>query len=124
LVTGLSEQPCLIQANHHELGELYGMKIEMPGEAIAYRRKALEQGAQNVIVLLDGRGAFFVNRKEAFTAQIPQRKPKNLIRTGVSMVVSLLYAHTQEMNKRHLRLPKWLEKGDMLCRVRFASSIC
>jgi 1-phosphofructokinase len=92
------EEPFLIKPNHVELGELYGVTIETPEEAIAYGRKALEQGAQNVIVSLAGRGAVFVNGKEAFTAQIPQRKPVNSIGAGDSMVAGFLYAHTQGMS--------------------------
>lgn len=97
LKNGLPENPFLIKPNHHELGELFGVSIETPAEAITYGRQALEMGAQNVIVSLAGRGAVFVSRDAAFAARIPERKPVNSIGAGDSMVAGFLYAHTQGM---------------------------
>ncbi|CAJ1004352.1 MAG: 1-phosphofructokinase [Brevibacillus sp.] len=95
LKSGLSEQPFLIKPNHHELGELFGVEITTHNEAIACGRKALELGAQNVIVSMAEQGAVFVNREVAFAARIPKRKPVNSIGAGDSMVAGFLYAHTK-----------------------------
>jgi 1-phosphofructokinase len=98
LKSGLSEEPFLIKPNHHELGELFGVTISTPEEAIDLGRKALEMGAQNVIVSMAGEGAVFVNSQAAYIARIPQRKPVNSIGAGDSMVAGFLYAHTQGMD--------------------------
>ncbi|MED3498345.1 1-phosphofructokinase [Brevibacillus agri] len=98
LKNGLPEEPFLIKPNHHELGELYGVTIATPAEAIEWGRKALQMGAQNVIVSMAGQGAVFVNRNEAYLAQIPQRKPVNSIGAGDSMVAGFLYGLTRGMD--------------------------
>ncbi|MFY0544060.1 1-phosphofructokinase [Brevibacillus sp. H7] len=97
LKNGLQEEPFLIKPNHHELGELFGVTIASAAEAVAYGRKALELGAQNVIVSLAGEGAVFVNRQAAYVAQIPPRKPVNSIGAGDSMVAGFLFGHAQGM---------------------------
>jgi 1-phosphofructokinase len=91
----LPEQPFLIKPNHHELGELFGVTISTPMEALKYGREAIERGAQNVIVSMAGQGAVFVNRQEAFVARIPQRKPVNSIGAGDSMVAGFLYSYVE-----------------------------
>ncbi|TQR34847.1 1-phosphofructokinase [Brevibacillus brevis] len=98
LETGLSEEPFLIKPNHHELGELFGVTIATPAEAIDMARKSLQMGAQNVIVSMAGQGAVFVNRQAAYIAQIPQRKPVNSIGAGDSMVAGFLYGYRQGMD--------------------------
>jgi 1-phosphofructokinase len=95
LKNSLPEQPFLIKPNHHELGELFGVAITTPREALAYGRKTIEAGAQNVIVSLAGQGAVFVNRQEAYVARIPQRKPVNSSGAGDSMVAGFLYSYTE-----------------------------
>lgn len=92
LLDGLREKPFLIKPNHHELGELFGVTITTPAEAIVYGRKAVELGAEQVIVSLAGEGAVYVNGKEAYIAEIPKREPVNSIGAGDSMVAGFVYA--------------------------------
>lgn len=92
LLDGLRERPYLIKPNHHELGELFGVTIETPEEAITYGKKAVEMGAEQVIVSLAGKGAVYVNADEAYLAQIPKRQAINSIGAGDSMVAGFLYA--------------------------------
>ncbi|GAA4720119.1 1-phosphofructokinase [Brevibacillus fulvus] len=93
LRSGLSERPFLIKPNHHELGELFEVEIRTPQEAVAYGRKAVELGAQNVIVSLAEQGAVFVNRQETYIARIPTGKLVNSIGAGDSVVAGFLYAY-------------------------------
>jgi 1-phosphofructokinase len=95
LANALSEKPFLIKPNHHELGELFGETIQSPEDAVACGQRALDMGAGNVIVSMAGQGAVFVNREEAYVAQIPERKAVNSIGAGDSMVAGFLYAHSQ-----------------------------
>lgn len=95
LKNSLPERPFLIKPNHHELGELFGVAIATPMEALTYGRRAVELGAQNVIVSLAGQGAVFVNAQEAYVAHIPERKPVNSIGAGDSMVAGFLYSYSR-----------------------------
>ncbi|MGD8190438.1 1-phosphofructokinase [Brevibacillus ginsengisoli] len=95
LLAGLQEHPYLIKPNHHELGEVFDVTISTPGEAISCARKAVEMGAQQVIVSLAGEGAAYVNQSEAFIAEFPKQKAVNSIGAGDSMIAGFLYATAQ-----------------------------
>lgn len=91
LRNSLSQHPFLIKPNHHELGELFGVQISTPQDAYIYGRKAIELGAENVIVSMAGEGAVFVNSQHAYYAQIPPSEPVNSIGAGDSVVAGFLY---------------------------------
>lgn len=95
LRNSLSQHPFLIKPNHHELGELFGVKITSPQDAIIYGRKAIQLGAENVIVSMAGEGAVFVNSQQAFLAQIPPSEPVNSIGAGDSMVAGFLFYYVK-----------------------------
>jgi 1-phosphofructokinase len=96
LLHSLSVNPFLIKPNHHELGDLFGVAVASPVQAVEYAAKAVEMGAENVIVSLAGEGAVMVNKERAYIARIPQMKVVNSIGAGDSMVAGFLYAYTQE----------------------------
>jgi 1-phosphofructokinase len=90
----LKENPFLIKPNHHELGDLFGVVIRSAEEALIYGRKALDLGAQHVMVSMAGKGAVFVSEQESLIAEFPERKPVNSIGAGDSMVAGFLFAYT------------------------------
>ncbi|HJV44315.1 MAG TPA: 1-phosphofructokinase [Bacillota bacterium] len=94
----LLKRPFLIKPNHHELGELLQVKIESPIEALAYGKRVVEMGAQNVIVSLAEQGAVFVSAQEAYMAKIPSYQPVNSIGAGDSMVAGFLFSYLQEQS--------------------------
>lgn len=57
LIHTLAHHPFLIKPNHHELGALFGVSVTTREQAAVYGRKLLEQGAQNVLVSMSGKGA-------------------------------------------------------------------
>ncbi|QQE74574.1 1-phosphofructokinase [Brevibacillus composti] len=95
LADSLPERPFLIKPNHHELGELYGVAISTPQEAIIYGKKAWEAGARHVIVSMAGQGAVLVSDHGVYTADIPRQAPVNSIGAGDSVVAGFLYALLQ-----------------------------
>ncbi len=95
LGNALAEKPFLIKPNHHELGDLFGVTVTTPEDAVVYGRRALEMGASNVIVSMAGDGAVFVNHTTALLAQFPRQQLVNSIGAGDSMVAGFLYAYTR-----------------------------
>lgn len=53
----LAYHPFLIKPNHHELGELFGVKIHRPAEVTKYAQKLQEWGARNILVSMAEKGA-------------------------------------------------------------------
>lgn len=57
----LEYRPFLIKPNHHELGELFGVTISNPEEALSYAEKLQQMGAVNVLVSMAGEGAVLLD---------------------------------------------------------------
>ncbi|NMD69556.1 1-phosphofructokinase [Bacillus sp. DNRA2] len=95
----LAYHPFLIKPNHHELGEIFETQITTCEQAIAYGRKLIEQGAQNVIVSLAGDGAVFINKEISLIANVPSGEVKSSVGAGDSMVAGFLakYAETNDV---------------------------
>jgi len=90
LLEVVKEQPFLVKPNHHELGELFDIKIETAEDAIHYGKILVEQGAQNVIVSMAGDGALLINKEAVYSATIPQGTVKNSTGAGDSLVAGFI----------------------------------
>ena len=86
----LPYRPFLIKPNHHELGELFGCRIESPDEAVFYARKLQAQGAKNVMVSLAADGAVLVTEESVFYAEAPKGTLVNSVGAGDSSVAGFL----------------------------------
>lgn len=94
LKNALSLKPYLIKPNAHELGDIYGVKIEVKTDAVFYGRKLVDAGAENVLVSLGGGGAVLVTRDEAYEMNAPEGEALNSVGAGDSMVAGFLTAIT------------------------------
>ncbi len=95
----LPYHPFLIKPNHHELGDLFGVKIDKNDEAAiaAYAAKLQQQGARNVLVSRGGAGALLVD-EEGFvhTAGIVPGQIVNTVGCGDSMVAGFLAGYVSD----------------------------
>lgn len=90
----LKYRPFLIKPNNHELGELFGVKIESREEAVPYARKLQEEGARNVLVSMAGQGAVLVDETGGvYLSKAPEGKVVNSVGAGDSMVAGFLYGY-------------------------------
>ena len=60
LVNVLKYRPFLIKPNNHELGEIFGKKLETEEEIVEYAKRLQKMGAVNVLVSMAGDGAILV----------------------------------------------------------------
>ena len=67
LLKVLKYNPFLIKPNHHELGELFGVKLNSKEEVIEYAKKLKDMGAQNVIISMAGDGAVLIDSNGGVT---------------------------------------------------------
>ena len=95
LQKAIAYRPFLIKPNHHELGGLFDVEITEPAAAIPYARQLVEQGAQNVIVSLAGKGAVFVNAELALISSVPVGELKSSVGAGDSLVAGFLAKYFQ-----------------------------
>lgn len=87
LLNVLKYRPFLIKPNHHELGELFNIKIKNDDEIILYAKKLKEMGARNVLVSMAGDGAIFITEENrVIKSDVPKGKLVNSVGAGDSMV--------------------------------------
>lgn len=98
----LPYKPFLIKPNHHEIGELFGVKIASREEAIPYARKLQEMGAVNVLVSLGGQGAVLVDEQgDVHSLEAPGGTVVNTVGSGDSMVAGFLAGWLENRNYAH-----------------------
>ena len=91
LLASLAHHPFLIKPNNHELGELFGVRIEEREQVIPYAKKLQERGARNVLVSLAGKGAVLAAEDGTVCSQMPPRgELVNGVGAGDSMVAGFL----------------------------------
>ncbi len=87
----LPYKPFLIKPNHHELGDLFRVKLRERREVIPYAQKLQEEGARNVLVSLAGKGAVLVTEDgQVLETDAPRGIVKNSVGAGDSMVAGFL----------------------------------
>ena len=86
LIDSLDYQPLLVKPNNHELGAIFGVKLESLDEIEKYARELLAKGAQNVIISMAGDGALLVTSEGAYFARPIKGTVKNSVGAGDSMV--------------------------------------
>ena len=97
MLNSLKYRPFFIKPNNDELGEIFGVRIDTPEDAIRYAGKLREMGALNVLVSMGGKGAVLVdeNGKEYYMPAI-SGKVVNTVGAGDSMVAGFLAGYTQK----------------------------
>ena len=99
LKKAIAYRPFLIKPNHHELGELFGVKLHRPSEAVRYAQKLQEWGARNILVSMAEKGAVLVCEDGEVYQQAAFRG--NVISStgaGDSMLAGFLAAYEKSQN--------------------------
>ncbi|MGL5677348.1 MAG: 1-phosphofructokinase [Cellulosilyticaceae bacterium] len=95
LMNVLPMGPFLIKPNHHELGELFGVKITTQDEVVVYAKKLQELGARNVLISMAGDGAILVTEDGCEMRHGGLRGTvKNSVGAGDSMVAGFVAGYT------------------------------
>ena len=91
LLRVLKYRPFLIKPNHHELGDVFGVRTETEEEIIFYGSKLRDMGARNVLVSRSGDGAILLDENgETHVIGAVAGKVVNTVGSGDSMVAGFL----------------------------------
>ncbi|PHV70311.1 1-phosphofructokinase [Sporanaerobium hydrogeniformans] len=91
LLNVLPYKPFLIKPNQEELGELFGVTLHTKEEVIAYGKKLLEKGAQNVLISRGSEGALLLtNDGQILDGTIPDGKLVSSVGAGDSMIAGFI----------------------------------
>lgn len=102
LLNVLKYRPFLIKPNHHELGEIFGVELENREDVIPYAERLQEQGAQNVLVSMGGKGAVLLDAEgNVHMLPVPKGTLVNAVGSGDSMVAGFLAGWTEKKDYEH-----------------------
>ena len=91
LIDSLDYQPLLVKPNNHELGAIFGVKLDSLDQIEKYARELLTKGAQNVIISMAGDGAILVAADgTVYTSPAPKGTLVNSVGAGDSMVAGFI----------------------------------
>lgn len=102
LLNVLKYKPFLIKPNHHELGEMFNVKLKNIEEIIIYAKKLQELGARNVVISMAGDGAILITEDgDVSRIDAPKGKLINSVGAGDSMVAGFLagYIESKDLKK-------------------------
>ena len=87
----LKYKPFLIKPNHHELAELFNVKINSDEEIITYAKKLKEMGAKNVLISMASKGALLITEdNRVLKSDAPKGEVINSVGAGDSMVAGFI----------------------------------
>lgn len=99
LMNVLDYKPFVIKPNHHELGEIFGVKLNTWEDVIPYAAKLQEKGAKNVLVSMGGKGAILLAEDGESIAALPaDGTVRNSVGAGDSMVAGFLAGWLERHN--------------------------
>lgn len=102
LMNVLPYHPFLIKPNNHELGEIFGVKLETREAVVPYGRKLQEMGAQNVLISMAGEGAVLVAADgTVYEAPAPKGKLVNGVGAGDSMVAGFVAGYMENPDYKY-----------------------
>ena len=102
LLNVLKYKPFLVKPNNHELGEIFGKKLESREAVIPYAKELHDRGAQNVLVSLAGEGAVLVCEDGAvYESEAPKGELVNAVGAGDSMVAGFIAGCLSKNDKEY-----------------------
>lgn len=93
----LKYKPFLVKPNHHELGDLFGIKTETDNEIIKYAKELQNMGAKNVLVSRAEKGALLLDENgKVQKATNTKGKLLNSVGCGDSMVAGFIAGYIKK----------------------------
>ncbi|PGL71127.1 1-phosphofructokinase [Bacillus sp. AFS055030] len=98
LLDVVKHRPFFIKPNHHELGDLFDVKITSIEQAIPYGKKLVEMGAQNVGISFAGDGAVLITESSIYISNVPKGEVINSVGAGDSLVAGFIGTYVKTNN--------------------------
>lgn len=100
LLTTLRYHPLLVKPNHHELGEIFGVKIDSYEDAALYAKELRKMGAKNVMVSMASKGAVLVDEYDnAYFVCPPKGTVVNSVGAGDTSVGMFVASYIDQVSK-------------------------
>ena len=86
LMRTLKEHPLVVKPNHHELAELFGVKLNGIPDIVKYGKKLLDLGAKHVLISMAGDGGLLITPDKVYYSKAPKGTVINSVGAGDSMI--------------------------------------
>lgn len=91
LTDTLKYRPFIVKPNHHELGEIFNVKVDNHEDAVKYGLKLQEKGARNVLVSMGKTGSVFISENgETYIKEAVKTDVVSSVGAGDSMVAGFI----------------------------------
>lgn len=94
LLETIPYKPLVIKPNHHELADLFDIKIESKEQLFECAKKLLDMGAQNVIVSMASEGGYLITSDHIYHGIPAVGKVVNSVGAGDSMLAGFVGTYT------------------------------
>ena len=102
LLKVLPYHPFLIKPNNHELGEIFGVKLDTRDSVVPYGKKLQVMGAVNVLISMAGEGAVLIAEDgQIYQEPAPAGKLVNGVGAGDSMVAGFMAGYMEKQDYRY-----------------------
>lgn len=81
----------LIKPNQHELELYFGKKFQSMDELIEAGKELQKQGAENVLISLEGDGSLLITQNNVYQCGVPEGKLISSVGAGDSMIAGFIY---------------------------------
>lgn len=98
LLDTLTYQPLVIKPNHHELADLFNTSFDSDQDMLKCARKLLDQGAQNVMVSMAGKGGYLITHEHFYHAKAAVGTAVNSVGAGDSMIAGFVGTYVKTSN--------------------------
>lgn len=99
LLDSLSYHPFLIKPNHHELAQMFNVKLNNLDDIEKYARKLQDMGARNVLISMAKEGSLLIDENgERHLMGVCQGEVKNSVGAGDSMVAGFIAGYLSHLN--------------------------
>lgn len=96
LRAAVAGRPSMIKVNQHEAGEIAGLTIDSPADAVTAAESFREKGVRSVAISLGSAGGVLVTSHGAWWAQPPSLAVQNSVASGDSFMAGLAVATVRD----------------------------
>lgn len=98
LANGVNARPHLIKPNEEELSRLMGREVTSEADMLDAAKALIDEGIQTIVISMGGKGALFVNQREALYGHGLKVPVLSTVGAGDAMMAAMCYGEAWGMD--------------------------
>ena len=91
----------MLKPNEEELAAWYDVQLQTKTDYLAYAKRLIAAGAQNVLLSLGGDGAIFISKEMVLIGNSPKGQVVNTARAGDTLLATFLAGASRNLEKSY-----------------------